>query len=153
MAVAQAQYLRIFKDTTTFTRWQSYYVNANVSWQSATWTHVPFTADGFTAGISGDESSISIAAPATKPVVEAFEDAIREGRLVELLIYEFDPQDGDTSPQAGQALVGSYLGQVVGGGGGLTTLSVQLGSALAPVGSQVPPRVFTTQIMGPGCRL
>jgi hypothetical protein len=154
MARAQSQFLRIY-DTAgvTYQRWQSYYANTTVSWSSASWSYVPFIADGFTAGISGDEANVSISAPATSLVMGAFENAIRNGYLAELSIYQFDTLLGNSTPQAGQTLVGSYTGQVVGGSAGLTSITLQLGSALSPVGAQIPPRTFTTAIMGKGCRL
>ena len=70
MARAQAQYLRIFSGSTTYQRWHSYYVNTNVTWESATWAYQPFDADGITAGEVQSESSISIQLPATTNVVE-----------------------------------------------------------------------------------
>ena len=154
MARAQSQYLRIY-DTAgvTYQRWQSYYSNTTVSWSSASWQYVPFIADGFTAGLSGDEADISIAAPATSVVMDAFLTAIRRGHLVELSIYQFDTIYGNDTPQTGQELVASVIGQVVGGSGGLTSMTIQLGNALSPVGAQIPPRKFTTRIMGKGCRL
>lgn len=154
MARAQSQYLRIY-DTAgvTYSHWQSYYSNTTVTWNSAAWSYVPFIADGFTAGIGSEESNINITAPATSVVIAAFESAISNGRLVDLSIYQFDTTAGNTSPQAGQELVATYTGQVVGGSSGLTTITLQLGSALSPVGAQIPPRKFTTAIMGPGCRL
>jgi hypothetical protein len=154
MARAQSQYLRIY-DTAgvTYQRWQSYYANNTVSWDSASWAYVPFIADGFTAGIGGDEASVSVTAPATSVVIEAFEEAIGAGRLVNLSIYQFDTLLGNSTPQAGQTLVGSFTGQVVGGGSSLTSITLQLGSALSPVGAQIPPRKFTTAIMGKGCLL
>lgn len=154
MATAQSQYLRIF-DTAgvTYERWQSYYVNAVVTWDSAPWIYVPFYADGFTAGISGDDANVSVTAPGSRLVIDAFEDAIRDGRLAEIEIYTFDPGVNNTTPQAGQELIGSYVGQIIGGTGTLTGITIQLGSALSPVGSQVPPRKLTTLMMGQGCRL
>lgn len=150
---AQSQYLRIYDSGgTTYQRWQSYYANTSVTWSGAKWLYVPFMADGITAGISGDESNVAVTAAATSMVLDAFETAIREGRLVDLSIYQFDMQQGNDSPQAAQELVAAYTGQVVGGGGSLTSLTLQLGSALAPVGAQIPPRKFTTAIMGQGVR-
>lgn len=150
---AQSQYLRIY-DTggTTYNRWQSYYANTSVTWSGAKWLYVPFMADGITAGISGDESNVTVSAAATSMVLEAFETAIREARLIDLSIYEFDVLEGNDAPQASQQLVAAYTGQVVGGSGRLTSLTLQLGSALSPVGVQVPPRKFTTAIMGQGIR-
>jgi hypothetical protein len=150
---AQSQYLRIYDSGgTTYHRWQSYYANTSVTWASAKWLYVPFIADGITAGLSGDESSIAVTAAATSMVLDAFETAIREGRLVDLSIYEFDSVIDNNQPQAAQELIAAYTGQVVGGTGTLTSLTLQLGSALAPVGSQIPPRNFTTAIMGQGVR-
>lgn len=150
---AQSQYLRIYDaGGTTYQRWQSYYANTSVTWSSATWNYVPFIADGITAGSSGTEESVSITAAATGLVLDAFLAAISDGRLVDLNIYQFDSNAGNNTPQAGQELVASYTGQVVGGNGGLTSLTIQLGSALSPVGAQVPPRKLTLAIMGQGIR-
>lgn len=150
---AQSQYLRIY-DTggTTYNRWQSYYANDSVTWDGAKWLYVPFIADGITAGITGDESNVTVTTAATSMVLTAFENAMREGFLVDLSIYQFDVLEGNNTPQAGQELVAAYTGQVVGGRSTLTSLTLQLGSALSPVGAQVPPRKFTTAIMGQGIR-
>lgn len=153
MARAQSQYLRIYDaGGTTYQRWQSYYANTSVSWQGSAWLYVPFIADGFTAGVSGDETNISITAPATSLVVPAFEAAVRNGRLAELAIYSFNSEINNETPQTIQILIGNYTGQVVGATGGLTSLTLQLGSALSPVGAQIPPRRFTAAIMGQGVR-
>ena len=154
MARAQSQYLRIY-DTNgiTYHRWQSYYSGKAVTWSSASWQYVPFIADGIMAGISGDESGVTITAPATTFVVRAFEAALSSGRLADLSIYQFDSEIDNNDPQAGQQLVGAFTGQVVGASGGLTSMTIQLGSALSPVGAQIPPRRFTTAIMGKGASL
>jgi hypothetical protein len=154
MARAQAQYLRIYDiGGTTYQRWQSYYVNRAVTFSSASWSYVPFIADGFTAGISGDEANIAITAPAISQVISAFEAALRNGRLCDLSIYQFSTEAGNSSPQADQELIAQYSGQAVGASAGLTNITLQLGSALSPIGAQIPPRKFTTAIMGKGCRL
>jgi hypothetical protein len=150
---AQSQYLRIYDAAgVTYERWQSYYANSVVTWSGASWGYVPFIADGITAGSSGTEQAVSVTAPATGLVVDVFLAAIRDGRLVDLNIYQFDSSGGNNTPQAEQELVAAYTGQVVGGNGGLTSLTIQLGSALSPVGAQVPPRKLTAAIMGQGVR-
>lgn len=151
---AQSQYLRIYDSGgTTYQRWQSYYADTSVVWAGAMWLYVPFIADGITAGVSGDESNVTITAAATSMVIDAFEAAILDGRLVDLSIYQFNSNNGNNSPQGGQQLVAGYTGQVTGGTATLTTLTLQLGSALSPVSSQVPPRKFTIEIMGQGIRV
>lgn len=146
-----AQYLRIFDDAGTRYRWQNRYHGQAVTWEGASWIHVPFSAGGMVAGVSGDETGITIEAPATSLVVTAFEDALRLGHLLELRQYRLDPF-AVTQPPSSQVLMASFLGQVVGGSATLIQVRFQLGSALAPIGRQVPPRSLTTRIMGVGVR-
>ena len=153
MARGQSQFLRIFSGSTTYQRWQSYYVNTSVTWESAAWSYQPFDADGITAGEVQSESSISVTLPATTNVMEVVLQALNEARLAELRLYEFDTILGNSTPQAGQTLIASYLGEVVGVSGGFTSIQMQLGSSLSPVGAQVPPRKFTTKLIGAPCQL
>ena len=153
MARGQSQYLRIFSGSTTYQRWQSYYVNTSVTWESAAWSYQPFDADGITAGEVQSESSISVTLPATTNVMDVVLQALNEARLAELRLYEFDTILGNSTPQTGQTLIASYLGEVVGVSGGFTSIQMQLGSSLSPVGAQVPPRTFSTRLIGAPCKL
>ena len=153
MARAQAQYLRIFSGSTTYQRWQSYYVNTSVSYGSAVWAYQPFDADGITAGEVQSESSISVRLPATTNAIEVALQALDEARLAELQLYEFDTLLGNSTPQAGQTLIASYIGEVVGVRGSFTSIEMELGSSLAPIGAQVPPRKFTSKLTGSPCKL
>ena len=153
MARGQSQYLRIFSGATTYQRWQSYYVNSSVSYGGSVWAYQPFDIDGITAGEVQSESSISVTLPATTNVMEVVLQALNEARLAELQVYEFDTLLGNSTPQAGQSLIASYLGEVVGVSGGFTSIQMQLGSSLSPVGAQVPPRKFTSNLIGSPCKL
>ena len=153
MARGQSQYLRIFSGSTTYQRWQAYYVNTSVTWESASWSYQPFDADGITAGEVQSESSISVTLPATTNVMEVVLQALDEARLAELRLYEFDTILGNSTPQAGQTLIASYLGEVVDVSGSFTSIQMQLGSSLSPVGAQVPPRTFTSALIGASCKL
>ena len=149
MARGQAQYLRIFDEAAgTLQRWQKYYLNATVTFDGASWSFLGFDVDGFTAGQTGDEGGVSVTLPATAFVVGVVEEALRNARLVELSMYEFDTLDGNDAPQDGQQLIASYVGEVVGAGGAFESLTLELGSSLSPVGSQVPPRKFTSRLIG-----
>jgi hypothetical protein len=153
MARAQSQYLRIFSGSTTYQRWQSYYVSTSVSYGGAVWAYQPFDADGITAGEVQSESSISVRLPATANVIDAALLALNDARLAELQIYEFDTLLGNNTPQAGQSLIASYLGEVVNVSGGLTAIEMELGSSLSPIGAQVPSRSFTSKLIGSPCKL
>ena len=153
MARGQSQYLRIFSGAITHQRWQSYYINTSVSYGGAVWAYQPFDADGITAGVVQSETSISVTLPATTNVMEVVLQALDEARLAELQVYEFDTTLGNNTPQTGQTLIASYLGEVVGVQGGFTSIQMQLGSSLSPVGAQVPPRTFSTRLIGAPCKL
>ena len=149
MARGQAQYLRIFDATAgTLNRWQNYYINSTVTFDGVSWAFLGFDVDGFTAGQTGDEGGVSVTLPATAFIIDTVEDAIRNARLCELTMYEFDTLDGNDAPQDDQQLIASYIGEVVGAGGPFESVSLELGSSLSPVGAQVPPRKFTSRLIG-----
>jgi hypothetical protein len=162
MARAQAQYLRIYDLAgTTYERWQNYYSGKTVTSQGQSWDHEPFLADGLVTGTRGDEAEITVSVAATIRVVRAFEASLNNGRLVDVATYAFNPALGNDEPQPlfffgdvkRQLLISQFTGQVVSASGGISNLSISLGSALSPVGAQVPPRKFTTAIMGKGAKI
>ena len=154
MARAEAQYMRIFDSAgITYFRWQSYYVGSDVTWAGQSWEYHPFTAAGLASGQAGGGSSLDVSITATPAAVQAIEAALANVRLVEIQQYSFDPTAGNDAPQAGQTLVSSFVGEVVGAGGSFNQINFQLGSILSPIGAQVPPRKYTTVLIGAPCRL
>jgi len=153
MGRAQAQYLRIFDDSTTYVRWQGYYVNQTVTLDSASWEYMPFSASGIVESGASGGKSVSITVPATNSVVEAFNLALSYGRFCELKIYEFDSRLDQAAPQSAQNLIAAYTAEVVNVSGTFTRLDIELGSSLSPVGAQVPPRKFTSYLIGAPLRI
>lgn len=155
MARAQSQFLRIYDTAgTTYQRWQNWYSNKIVSWDSASWVYLAFTASGIASGITGDESGITITLPATEIVVQAVQLAMEQARLFEIETYEFDTDTaGTTAPDAGQVLIARFLGQIASASESDFEYRLQLGSTLSPVGAQFPPRTMTTNLIGMGMRL
>ena len=148
MGRAQAQYLRIFDSSSTYARWQGYYVNQTITLDSASWEYMPFSASGILESGASGSKSVSITVPATNSIVESFTLALSYGRFCELKIYEFDSRLDQTAPQSGQNLIGAYTSQVVNVNGTFTRLEIELGSSLSPIGAQVPPRTFTSYLIG-----
>lgn len=146
--LGQSQFLRIFSGSITYHRWQSYYANSTVTWAAQQWAYQPFNADGIVAGGVESEGSLTVGLPVTSITLPAIREALRNGYLVEIEQYQFDPQLGNTAPQPTQQLTARYVGEVVGMKGTLTFLNVGLGSSLAPIGIQVPPRTMTSQLIG-----
>jgi hypothetical protein len=145
----QAQYLRVYiPGGSDFQLWQNFYVNQSVTVSSKTYTYFPFTCDGISETSALGGRSVRVECPATFQAVNTFEPAARSMYLCQLEVFEFDTRLGVASPQSGQTLIASFLGYVVRMNGRFTSLSVELGSALAPIGAQIPPRTATNSLVG-----
>lgn len=150
---SQAQYLRIYSGATTYARWQGYYVGSTVTLDSASWDYFPFFVDGLISGATGKDSGITISIPATSTGTDVLLSALENKRLCEIKVYDFSSSASTTGPPASQDLIASYLGEVISLRGSFTRLEAGLGSALAPIGAQVPPRKFTNKLIGVPLRL
>jgi hypothetical protein len=155
MARAQAQYLRIYEGTFTHRRWQNGYINSTVTWAGGSWPFLDFNCDGLIDGADSDEGGLSVTLPATPEAIAEVEAALALTRLVELTVYEFDElQPGATiAPLADQVLVASHVGEVVGASGVMENLTIEIGTSLTPIGPQIPPRMFTSRLVGVPCKL
>lgn len=145
---AQSQYLRILDENGTYRRWQQFYYDQTVTWDSVDWDYHPFSVNALIGSSTQAEAGITVTVPATSEAVALFNLAIDNNYLCEIKLYEFDPRLSQAVPQDGQLLIGGYIGEVIGISGSFTELEVSIGSGLAPVGSQVPPRTFSSRLVG-----
>lgn len=149
----QAQYFRLFDDSGTYYRWQNYYVNQTVTWDTASWNYQPFIVNGLIGGSPGSDVGLTIDAPATALVVGAFETALANAYLCEIELYEFDASLSNSTPQAGQLLIGAFVGESITLKGSFSLLTLGLGSSLSPTGAQAPPRKYTNILVGAPLRM
>ena len=148
MSRSQMATLRVFSGGTTYVRWQNYFVNTSLSFLSQTWEFFPFEFGGISesAALGGNELTISV--PATSTVVSAFSEAQANLSLCEVTLYEFSAYDSQSVAPTTYTVVASHLGQVLDLGGSFVDLQIGLGTVLSPVGSQVPPRTYSTSLIG-----
>jgi hypothetical protein len=150
---AIAQYITINKGEAVLARWQNYYIGRTISFEGQDYEPLDFEAEGIETGDLESESSLQITFPAIGKVYALLLETLRNGYILEVRSFSFDPRQGNTEPLAGQLLAGSYTGQVVGATRSQTQIIIEVGSSLSPVGSQVPPRKFSTTLIGVPCRL
>lgn len=150
---SQSQFLRIFDTSTTYVRWQSYYVNQTVTLDSNSWSFMPFSVNGITESAAAGGQDLAIQIPATNSVISYVNPAINLGRFVEVQIYEFNSIGAQDAPQSSQTLIAEFTGQIQSISGTFTRLELRLGSALAPVGAQVPPRKYNSYLIGAPLRI
>lgn len=154
MTLARSQFLRVFDAAgVTHHRWQSYHVWTTVSWDSASWQYHPFESSGIVAGLTGDEGGMTITLPATPTALRMVDQALALRHRFELRIYQFQATTNDSAPPPGQSLVATFTGEPVTCSSTLTELRLELGSLLSPVGATIPPRTFSTRLIGVVCRL
>tara|TARA_R110001592_G_scaffold261190_2_gene525999 strand:- start:5280 stop:5747 length:468 start_codon:yes stop_codon:yes gene_type:complete len=145
----QAQYLRIYESGGNDKQlWQNFYVNTSITLSSKSYKYFPFSCDRISETSVLGGQSISVEFPATSLAVNAFQSALKLRYLCEVSVYEFDTRRGLVTPQAAQVLIASFLGYVAAMDGSFSSLRVELGSALAPVGAQIPPRTATNALIG-----
>ena len=145
----QAQYLRLYEaGGADYQLWQNFYVNTSVTVSAKSYDYFPFSCDRISETSVLGGQSINIEFPATSLAVNAFQAALGLKYLCELSVYEFDTRLGIVAPQSGQLLIANFLGYVAAMDGSFSSLRVELGSALAPVGAQIPPRTATNALVG-----
>lgn len=145
----QSQFLRIFTSGgSDHHLWQNFYVNQSVTVSSKAYRFFPFFWDGIGESSAIGEQTVQLTLPASVLAISAFEAAFSSKHLCELKTFDFDARLGVSTPQAGQTLIGSFLGYVSRMNSSLTELSVELGSTIAPVGAQIPSRTASNRLVG-----
>lgn len=145
---AQAQYLQLFDEAGNRYHWQNFYFNQTITWEDVPWFYHPFTVNALIGTATQAEAGITVSVPADIRAVQAFGAALDYNWLCLIKMYEFDSRLSLAAPQADQLLIGSFIGEVIGISGTFTELEVSIGSSLAPVGAQVPPRTFSSRLVG-----
>ena len=154
MAVGQAAFASLGDGFgTVFARWQSYWIDQVVSWDSQSWTYQQLDWAGVTSGQAmGDQATLTL--PAVPSVLQMTEAALAGPWVATLRVIQFDEETaGSTPPAVNYVLAASCVGEIIGASATLTTMTWKLGSALSPVGAQFPPRTAITPLIGVPCRL
>lgn len=153
MQIGQAAFVKLGDGYgTTFARWQSFWIDALVSWDSQQWSYQQFDWAGVTSGQAvGDQASLTL--PAVPSVLDLTEQALRGPWVATLVVLQFDEEAASSGPTADAVTVASCVGEVISASANLTQITWRLGSALAPIGTQFPPRTAITALIGVPCRL
>lgn len=146
---AQAQYIRIFIDGGADQELlQNFYVNSTVTVSSKNYEYYPFEFEGLIESSAIGGQNINLMLPATQRSMDMFLKAAYKDYLVEVKVFEFDNRLGVDAPQTGQVLISSFFGKVGKMSGSFAVLNVELGTALDPIGAQVPTRTYNTTLVG-----
>lgn len=147
-------FFRLYDSTSTVFAVQNYYQQATITLSGIPYQFLDFSSSELVATLSADTNSVSVTLPAITAAVLALEGGIAEGWLAQIIVHRFQADTAPDTPPGGQVVMADIIGEVIGGGApNDATITLEIGSALAPIGSQVPPRVFTPTLVGVPCRL
>ena len=136
--------LRIKQGENTEYRFQNFFINQQITHQSANYTFVPFGFSGVTVNRTGDGLEATVVFPNNEVSRAWGVNAINQNWVMEVdvLIIDDDAKDGP------HQTVHSYTGQVVGGQWDEVSLNLQLSTVLDAVGTDVPRRSLTKELIG-----
>lgn len=170
MALAQAQLLSIGSAIA----YQSYWVNSLVyvteGAANRLYRFLTFDSGVIVTTNTGDNQTLNVILPATAEMFGLVDSSIAQRSVWQVSIVEFEAMENQTPGAAGAVvdgrqtydagaigtefqLLSRFYGEVIAANSDTVNLNVQLGSSLSPVGSQVPPRKFSTLRVGAPLRL
>jgi hypothetical protein len=132
------------KNGTVVKQWQNRWNSQTIEGHE----FMPFMINEINSAISSNSDTVTIQFPEIKAIVDLVEAAVSAAYIVQLSIKKY------TTPTAttGGTVVAMTTGEVVQASMNTQMVQVVLGSSLDPVGAQVPPRRYTTTILGAPAR-
>tara|TARA_R100001510_G_scaffold780_1_gene571 strand:+ start:205 stop:705 length:501 start_codon:yes stop_codon:yes gene_type:complete len=125
-------------------KFQNFFINQVMTFGDDQYTFVPFGFSGVTVNRTGDGLEATLVFPNNDLTRGWAVNAINDHYVMEVdvLIVDSDSQTGS------HTRVHSYIGQVVGGNWDNVSLNLQLSSVLDAVGTDVPRRSLTRNLVG-----
>lgn len=154
--IGQAHFLRIWDPATGAAQFtvQNGYQAGPIVIAGDSYQFLDFTVGDLASGGNADQAELAITLPGLTACSTVLDDALREGWLATLTIYQFDTITPPTAPPPGQVILVQLTGEVIGGSERFpAVVEITIGSALESLGAQVPPRRFTSALVGTPCRL
>ncbi len=155
--IHHATFLKLWETTTGAAQFtvQNFYQNGTITVSGDQYQFLDFQIGEMVATSgSADQSELTITLPGLTAASTALTQGLSEGWLATVTVYRFVAATPPMAPPAGQTIILQPVGEVIGGSeefpSGVTLL---IGSALESLGAQVPPRRFTSSLVGTPCRL
>lgn len=124
-------------------RFQNFWIGENITHAGAVYGFLPFAFSGATITKSGDNQPASLAFPNNSLVRGWAETAIRGQWLVACAVVLINPDDRSDLTQ-----LNSYTAQIINGAWGDTGIEIRMASVLDAVGSDIPRKKLTKQLVG-----
>lgn len=143
MQTSIAAFVRFYKGSTTYARWQNFFFNRTVS----NYSHRNFDVGSIVINREATDNSVDIMMPTTGSNVSFVEKAIDDLYLVQVTLYELPSSSVPTS-LSGATVVGQFVGEVIDAALDAREIVVEIGSAIDAVTGDIPGRKITTSLVG-----
>jgi hypothetical protein len=124
-------------------RFQNFYINKTTSYDSESWSFLPFGFSGVSINRNGDNTDSSIVLPNNRLSRAWALEAVRDTWLATVYVMVLDP-DNVQAP----SLMHQYIGQTASGKWDETSLTLTLNTVLDAVGGEIPQRRITQALVG-----
>ena len=142
--LAVGNYLKLSnKDQTVVYRFQNFHIGQNAEYDGFTWSFLPFGFSGVSVNRTGDNTSASLVFPNNELSRAWGLEAVTERWLANVFVMNLDPDDRTTG-----TLMHQYIGQIASGSWEDATLNLEANTILDSVGSDVPLRRLTQNLIG-----
>ena len=141
--VSVCQQIRIFKEGTTYARWQNYFGDEVVDG----FEFQPFSVSTIQVNRSADEGGVVIEGPSTFRLLTQFETSVNDQHIVEVKLLQ---QTGSvTTPSFGSfQVIAMFTGVALTMTNNLTQARLSVGSAIDAISGNVPGRKITLADIG-----
>ncbi len=145
MSVALCQFMTLKNASgTVLQRGQNYWISETVSGHSFN----AFNVSALISRVSAGAESLAIELAATKANIELVEEGLRDYYVAVINQYQFLPPASGTGSGAARTLVASFTGEFQSAVFTESKITLTVGSNLDSSESQVPPRMFTSDLAG-----
>lgn len=124
-------------------RFQNFHIGETSVYNGSSFSFLPFGFSGVSVNRTGDNTSASLVFPNNELSRAWALQAVTDRWLATALVMNLDPDD-----RTAGTLMHQYVGQVAGGSWDDATLTLEVNTILDAVGSDVPLRRLTQNLIG-----
>jgi phage-related protein len=122
---------------------QNFYINKTATYNGSVYSFLPFGFSGVTVNRAGDNVEATLVFPNNEISRAWGLNAVQDLWIATVLVMILDPDNASTP-----SLMHRYVGQVSNGNWDETSLQLRLDTVLDAVGTDVPMRRLTQQLVG-----
>jgi len=142
--LAVGNYLKLANPAQTVVyRFQNFHIGESATYDSFNWSFLPFGFSGVSVNRTGDNTSATLVFPNNELSRAWALEAVTDRWLATALVMNLDPDDRTVG-----TLMHQYIGQIAGGSWDDATLNLEVNTILDAVGSDVPLRRLTQNLIG-----